>query len=400
MTVNCDKMTTAHPVPISPERDRVGTSVGAGASGQAMQCEVVMDDDEICVVFPAVGVPGALAVVCRARNAARVREFHAAATPASFRVEAVVGSHVPLTGSLEALVSAAPANSLSVADPPLPIYVHRGGRDAVYLDLQSTTGGPLSSIGVDVDADSPFAAFAGARSAANELLDVLMRRLWMPLVLVRLDLFVVGESEPLAHQLHLPFVGDVKIGPLGGFHQYPLFAEIESLAREAICSTSPYYRLLCAHRLYEGTGALRAKLRQMCAELSIDVPLPKDPKVDQDLLVAMGLGGLADQSVRTVNDLYGKMTGLRNSVAHFLLTKGDPAAPLHTSDGMSYNVYSCAAAVLLHYGHSAHQELSAFFRQHLNSHVSRGSILPMDEQRDRFKVVAHMSSPASEQKPS
>jgi hypothetical protein len=365
-----------------------------------MQCEVVMDDDEIGVVFPAVGVPGALAVVCRARNAARVRELHAAATSASFRVEAVVGSHVPLTGSLEALVSAAPANSLSVADPPLPIYVHRGGRDAVYLDLQSTAGGALSSIGVDVDADSPFAAFAGARSAANELLDVLMRRLWMPLVLVRLDLFVGGESEPLAHQLHLPFVGDLKIGPLGGFHQYPLFAEIESLAREAICSTSPYYRMLCAHRLYEGTGALRTKLRQMCTDLSIDVPLPKDPKVDRDLLVAMGLGGLADQNVRTVNDLHGKMTGLRNSVAHFLLTKGEPAAPLHTSDGMSYNVYSCAAAVLLHYGVSALQELSAFFRQHLNSHVSRGSVLPMVDQRDRFKVVARMSPPPSEQEPS
>lgn len=371
----------------------------AGASGQMMQSEVFMDEDEIGVVFPAIGVPGALAVVCRVKNAARFRALHEAATPASYRVEAVVGSHLPLMGSLEALVSAAPANSLSVADPPLSIYVHRGGRDAVYLDLQSTTGGPLSSVGVDVDADTPFAAFAGARSAANELLDVLMRSLWMPLVLVRLDLFVGGESEPLAHQLHLPFVGDVKIGPLGGFHQYPLFAEIESLAREAICSTSPYYRLLCAHRLYEGTGALRAKLRQMCADLSIDVPLPKDPKVDRDLLVAMGLGGLADQNIRTVNDLHGKMTGLRNSVAHFLLTKGEPAAPLHTSDGMSYNVYSCAAAVLLHYGVSALQELSAFFRQHLNSHVSRGSVLPMVQQRDRFKVVARMSPPPSEQEP-
>ncbi len=360
-----------------------------------------MDDDEFGVVFPAAGVPGALAVVCSVRNAARVRALHAAATPTSYRVEAVVGSHVPLMGSLDALVSAAPVNSLSVADPPLPIYVHRGGRNAIYLDLQSTTGGPLSSVSVDVDADSPFAAFAGARSAANELLDVLMRRLWMPLVLVRLDLFGGGESEPLAHQLHLPFVGDVKIGPLGGFHQYPLFAEIESLAREAICSTSPYYRLLCSHQLYEGTGALRAKLRQMCTDLSVDVPLPKDPKVDRELLVAMGLGGLADQNVRTVNDLHGKMTGLRNSVAHFLLTKGEPAAPLHTSDGMSYNVYSCAAAVLLHYGVSALQELSAFFRQHLSSHVSRGSVLPMVQQRDRYKVVARMSPPPpNEREPS
>ena len=61
------------------------------------------------------------------------------------------------------------------------------------------------------------------------------------------------ESRPLS-------VGDIKIGPLGGFHQYPLFAEIESLARQAIYS-----------------------------------------------------------------------------VAHLLLTKGEPAAPLHTVDGMSHH---------------------------------------------------------------
>ena len=93
---------------------------------------------------------------------------------------------------------------------------------------------------------------------------------------------------------------------------------------------------------------------------------------------------------------------MRNSVAHYLLTKGEPAAPLHTSDGISYNVCSCAAAallqcccsaaaVLLHYGVSALQELSSFFRQHLNSRVSRGSVLPMVAQRDRYRVVVRMS---------
>jgi hypothetical protein len=49
-----------------------------------------MDDDEFGVVFPAAGVPGALAVVCRVRNASRVRALQSAATPASYRVEAVV----------------------------------------------------------------------------------------------------------------------------------------------------------------------------------------------------------------------------------------------------------------------------------------------------------------------
>ena len=58
-----------------------------------------MGEDEFGVVFPAVGVPGALVVVCKVKNAARVRALQAAVAPAVFRVEAVVGSHVPLSGS-------------------------------------------------------------------------------------------------------------------------------------------------------------------------------------------------------------------------------------------------------------------------------------------------------------
>jgi len=50
--------------------------------------------------------------------------------------------------------------------------------------------------------------------------------------------------------------------------------------------------------------------------------------------------------------------------------------------------------VLRRYGVSALQELSAFFRQHLNSHFSRGSVLPMVQHRNRYKVVARMSPPS------
>lgn len=135
-------------------------------------------------------------LVCRVTNAPRLRALQEAGAPAMHRVEAVVGSHVPLTVRVEDLVRAAPTNSLSVADAPLPIYVPHGGRDAVHLELQSTTGDSLSSIGLDVDADLPFAAFAGARSAANELLDVLICSLRMPLVLVRLDRYFSREAEP------------------------------------------------------------------------------------------------------------------------------------------------------------------------------------------------------------
>jgi hypothetical protein len=229
---------------------------------------------EIGIVYPQVAMPGALAVAASERGVERFRTLETAG-PTLYSLRAIVGTHIPLTGTIQDIVALAPETGLSVNDPPLSMYLHMGGSNAVFLDLAAREDGTLASIDVEVDADSPPAAFAGARTVVNQLLDVLMRRLWLPLLLIRLDLHVGTEDRPIAHELHVPFVGNLSIGPIGGVHQYPLFAELEGLAREAICSTSPFYRFLCAYRLYEGTGALRTKLRQMCVEASVKEPLPK-----------------------------------------------------------------------------------------------------------------------------
>lgn len=126
----------------------------------------------------------------------------------------------------------------------------------------------------------------------------------------------------------------------------------------------------------------------MCIDNSVNEPLPKDMKIDHDLLAAMGLGGLAEQDVRTAGDLHGKLTLMRNMVAHFLLARGEKVPPLHTSEGYSYQVFSSAAAALLHYSVSALRELSGFFQQHLSPKVMVGSVLPMPAQRERYRVMA------------
>ena len=345
-------------------------------------------DDQLGIVWPHQAVPGSLAIVSTKLHVARLQELQAAQGGTLYQVHAVVGDHIPLVGGLGDIINYRPANGLTVNEPPLTIYLHHGGRDAVFLDLNAFDDGALSEISVEVEAGSPPEAFAAARSAVNELLDVLMRRLWLPLVLTRLDLHVGDEANPIAHQVHVPFAGGLSVGPLAGIHQYPLFSELESLAREAICTTSPYYRLLCAYRLYEGIGALRGRIRQILTDLSPDIQMPKDLKVDSETLAAMGLGALSDSGVRTVGDLHGKMTDLRNQVAHFLLTKGEPAPPLHTSNGYSYQVFSMAGAALLHYGFLALQELASFFRQNLEGRLLVGSVLPVKEQRSRYRVVA------------
>lgn len=346
----------------------------------------MQEPDTFKIFWPRHAIPGSLAVIGTTDQAGRLIALERAAKRSLYSVRAVLSDHIPLKGSLSELVETRHYSPIVLNENPLTIYLHHGGGAAVFFDLCGDDEGRLSHIRVEVEADVPLAAFQAARTAINQLLDTLMRRMWLPLVVARLELIDANE-DPLAHQLLLPFYSNLQISPLGGIHQCPAFSELESLAREAICATSPYYRLLCAHRLYDGTAHVRSWLRKTAASLNVGAPLPKDLPVDHGLLEGLGFPAEAREGIRSVNDLHGKLTDLRNQVAHFLLSKDGRQSPLHVSDGHTYLVFSIAGAALLHYGFRTLHELFGYFRQHLEARLTRGSILPLKEQRARFRVI-------------
>lgn len=375
----------------------ISTSKVYGAKSLKSNQHMTQDPEKFKIFWPRHAVPGALVVVGTVRQAERLLTLERNAKRSLYSVRAVLSDHIPLNGSLTELIEVHHSSPIALNETPLTMYLHKGGDAAVFFDFCADGDENFSYLRVEVEADAPLAAFQAARTAINQLLDTLMRRVWLPLVIARLDLFNSTE-DPLAYQLLLPFPSGLRIGPLGGIHQYPAFSELESLAREAICATSPYYRLLCAHRLYEGTGHVRSWLRKTAENFNIDAPLPKDLSVDQALLEGLGFPAEAREGIRKVNDLHGKLTDLRNQVAHFLLSREGSQSPLHVSDGHTYLIFSIAGAALLHYGFLTLNELSAYFRQHLGSHLARGSILPLKEQRSRFRVVVQ-SPQTSEVKP-
>jgi hypothetical protein len=350
--------------------------------------------DAIQIFWPRHAVPGSLAVVGTVRQAERLLTLEREAKRSLYSVHAILSDHIPLTGSLSELVDATHFSPIALNQNPLAMYLHQGGASAVFFDFAADAEGYLSHIRVEVEADAPLAAFQGARTAINQLLDTLMRRVWLPLVVARLDLFD-GSGSAIAHQLLLPFPSGLRIGPIGGVHQAKIFSELEGLAREGICATSPYYRLLCAHRLYDGTSHVRSWLRNTATQLGVDAPLPKDLSVDLALLEGLGFPEEARDGIRKVSDLHGKLTDLRNQVAHFLLTREGSQAPLDVSDGHTYLVFSIAGAALLHYGFLTMRELSAYYQQNLNAQLSRGSVLPLPEQRSRFRVVVGAGQPGA-----
>jgi hypothetical protein len=340
--------------------------------------------NEFIVVDPKTPILGCLAVVVPESKYELLGAIERDKKNRRFIARAFFSDHIPLCGDITEVITRQPYHLVKIKENPLSMYLHHGGRNAVFYDLNADDEGFLKFVEVEIEAQLPSMAFAPARTAINELLDSMQRRAWLPLTIVRIDLLIKGEEEPFAHQLILPYPTSFVIGPIGGIHQHPVFSSYEAVLREAILSSSPYYRLLCAYRLYEGLNKLRAWMRGVSKELGITDKLPKEPLVDRDVILGVGLNESFINGVRTINDLWKKFTDLRNTIAHFFLNDND--APLHFSDGYTYYEYSLAGAVLLYHANIAFSELTRFFNEKLSSQLARGRILPMQEYKDIFVI--------------
>jgi hypothetical protein len=338
--------------------------------------------EQYVIVAPRVPLPGALAVIATRDQLPTISDLENARTPRRYVVRAVLSDQIPLSGDIASAVTAPPRAQVKLNPTTRTIYLQYAAQEATFFDLRADANEKLSHVDVEAECHLPASAFPLARSQINRLLDAFVGRVWMPLVIARLELYLKDSLQPIAHQLFLPFGKELTIGPLGGLVGYPLFDPYESLIREAVATSSPFYRFLCAYRLYEGTGVLRRTLRQLAERLEVVETLPSDPRLDLSVLGAMGFSREFLHGLRTVGDLHAKLKEFRHRVAHFLLD--DDAWVVNPSDGTDFSVYSIGAAALLHYADQSLTTLRRYFSSHLFDKMRQGEILPLVAQRDRF----------------
>ena len=336
------------------------------------------------VVHPRQPIAGCLAVVVHRDMYPRVEAVEKKQEKQRFIARAYLSDHVPMHGGIEEILARVEYHNIKIVNSPQPIYLHHGGDKATFFDLCANPNGSLSYIEVEVETDLPSMVFAPVRTAVNQLIDSIQRGRALPLVVSRIGLHEKGSEEVLAHQLILPYPMSLEIGAIGGIHQHPAFSSYEALVREAILSSSPYYRFLCAYRLYEGLSELKKWLKTVAEKIDVEIKLPKDPKIDHALLTELGFDPDEYISVKNMNDLWQKFTPLRNHVAHFF-TKSSGRA-LHLSSGHSYMEYSVASAILLFYANQTFDSLLLYFNHNLSGKLSIGSILPMPDKRERFII--------------
>jgi hypothetical protein len=312
--------------------------------------------------------PGCLGILLRTKDFPKYLDLESQKTPKRYIVRALLSDHIPLTGEIADLVSKTSDALVWVNGNPLTINLEFPHYLPVFYDLVPAPDGKLSHVQVEVEANHPVRALAPARTAVNQLLDTLMRVGWVPLVVMRVDVYLEDESEPLLHQILLPFTRGLNIGPLGGFGSFPRFAPYEALLREAVVATSPYYRFLCAFKLFEGVDTLRYEIRKLVERFSITAPLPRPPTIDQGILRNLGFKEEFVREIKTAKDLLNKFRSARHAIAHFLVTEAADH-PLHISNGDDYRFYAMAGAALLHYSNLAVSELMIYFRQQVTAGI-------------------------------
>jgi hypothetical protein len=341
-------------------------------------------------IFPANPTPGALVAIFRSDKVEEVNQLEKERTLRMWEVRAYLSDHALLAGTLFAALKERGNHSLLVnpKENPLWIYLHSGGRRAVYYGLFNGPDGKLDYIAVKVHAKLPSNALLLARGPINALLDVFVRNNPMPLLIHRLELVSPTSGDTLISECLMPEARGVMMGPLGGIAQAVPFAPYDALYREALVSPSPFYRLICGWKMYEGTDKIRGHVRKECENRKLSAKLPADPVIAAADLFGFGFGADFAKGVTCARDLFEKLRETRDAISHFLIDTDEGQAGVYVADGAQLRHYSMSAAAMLHYSHQALEELRLFATQSGIHFMGRSAIVPMPQDRDKFVIRA------------
>jgi hypothetical protein len=344
--------------------------------------------DANMLIAPAEPTPGALGTFAKYGRLEEVRRLQAERQLRVWEVRALISDHIPLAGDAAAALSRPSYAQLRLNENPLWIYLHSGGRRAVYYGLFADGTGALTHISVNVQSRLPSNALLLARRPINALLDVLSRDWNMPLLIQRLELMSPLDGETLLCELLIPERQGIALGPLGGIIQAVPFAPYDALYREALTTASPFYRLLCAWKMHEGINRIRRWTRNELRRRHIADRMPPDPEVDQQELIRLGFRPEFIKNVHRVGDLFARLKGMRDAIAHFLIETKQGESHVYLADGAELLAYATGSAALLRYAHRVLEELRQFCVGRIPLEGGGPAILPMPANRDQFIVRA------------
>ena len=171
------------------------------------------------------------------------------------------------------------------------------------------------------------------------------------------------------------FAGEKRIAYGGGFNSIQWFAPLDALEREAICSSSPFYKVLCRFRIYEGIKHyLRKELRSFANKINQKAMLPKTPRITKGELQTLRINKESISKIKTYKDVAKAFRELRNAIVHFLM-KEPKSAMIMPSRGLDLSTIEKEDQILRLCNQKMIEPLWDYFNKCLSNEYNREKIL-------------------------
>lgn len=325
------------------------------------------DEDPLVACFPKVFFHGAFSSFCRQsrlKELQKLEDLAESGTQRRWQIRAILADELQLSTNLEKLFDKDGVKMVSLPRNPMKIWMKSGENTWIFYELVANDNGNLYAVDLTISARYPSVTILAAWYPFNALLDRLVATYCIPIYLTRIELLSPADGLPLLFQMLIPSRKLVAMDKVVGLFHVPLFASYEAIFREALNSSSPFYKLLCAFRIYEGINLLRKEIQQKAREKEVRVKLPSDPKLDPDFLILCGLSPEI-KHITNVRDLFRHFSDLRDSIAHFKLDRNGRDSQVYLAEGRELARYAIVASILLNYAHENLQSLSAFHGKYI-----------------------------------
>ncbi len=327
------------------------------------------DEDPLVACFPKVFFPGAFLSFCRQsrlKELQNLEDLAESGTQRKWQIRAILADELQLSTNLQRMFDKDGVRMVSLPCNPMKIWMKDGENTwMIFYELVANDYGNLYAANLTISARYPTVAMLTAWYPINALLDRLVAKYCVPIYLARIELLSPIDGLPLPFQMLVPSLTPVAMGKIVELFHVSIFAPYDAIFREALNSSSPFYRLLCAFRIHEGIDLLRREIQQKAREKEVKTKLPSDPKINHDLLTLCGVSLEGSKKIKNVRDLFKHFSDLRHSIAHFKLDRNGRDSQVYLAEGQELARYAIVASILLNYAHENLQSLSAFHGEYI-----------------------------------
>ncbi len=331
-----------------------------------------MNKNLLNIEHPEIHYSGNVEVIIPESSRSKIEEIQKNCHERLYLGRAYLSSIYDNTRPYDEILKFSGATLIKMTEKELRFHINWQNSGVVFT-LRSNSHKMLNRVEAYTKGKLPSNALDIFKSALYTLIDRFVYSLKCPIYVQGIALLF--NNKPLLYELPITFAGERTIAYGGGFNSVHWFAPLDALEREAICSSSPFYKVLCRFRIYEGIiHCLRKELSSFADKVNQKEKIPKTPRITKGELQALRINNESMSKIKTYEDVTEAFRELRNGIVHFLMEE-PKGAMIMPSRGLDRSTVEKGSQILRLCNQKMIEPLWDYFNKYLSNEYNRGKIL-------------------------